>query len=782
MTSRLRSALQLLSFTCLCASASAQPIITDFTPTAGRPGDQVILFGHGFTTPGWTIRFWSGKVVTSGSVISDSQVTVVAPVGITSGPISIQLGTGTENFTANDFTAIGAGPYVTDVTPAYARISDSVVITGVHFAGVAKNGVSFGGRSSTDALPNADGTLINVHVPLGATNGFLSVTTPFGTSNSPAPFTVLGPGPFIAGFTPKIGAAGTTVTLTGVGFTGVTNISFGSKSGVNIVAQSDTLLKVDAPPGVVSGPLTVKSLLGSFTTSSNFFVPPTITGFSPANGRAGTNVLITGTSFLGATAVSFNGAAAAGFLVLNNTNILTAPQLGVTSGTIRVTAPAGSAFSSNTFVVLPTISGVSPSAGAPGTSVLITGANLNVGTPVVRFNGVSAAAPTGVSFGQLTAVVPNGATTGPISVTTTDGSYTNADPFYLPPSIAGFSPTNGPAGTRVRITGQGFTGATGVKFNGAAAASFIISNDVTASAVVPTSVTTGPVSVTTPAGTATTASWFYGAPVITNFLPTHGLPGTNVTLTGSSFLGVTSVRFNGVSALFTVANNGQITTTVPAGAQNGPITVVAPGGTNITSTSFLLDYFADLGVSISGTPNPVTVGSNIVYTIKVVNNGPLAAPNVRLTNTLPNSAAIKSVTLPANWLGSTNTNPIEVGAVSMAANSSATLLVTVAPQQPGPFASLVGVGSDYTDSKSTNDVASVTTTVSPLALLGIQTLGSQIRLSWSLALTNYLLESNPDLATGTPWSAVTTPPVVLGAVQYVTVTNQSPASFYRLHK
>ena len=33
-------------------------------------------------------------------------------------------------------------------------------------------------------------------------------------------------------------------------------------------------------------------------------------------------------------------------------------------------------------------------------SVTISGANFNVGTPTVRFNGVAAAPPTGISFGS----------------------------------------------------------------------------------------------------------------------------------------------------------------------------------------------------------------------------------------------------------------------------------------------------------------------------------------------------------------------------------------------
>src|SRR5262249_13699207 len=144
-----------------------------------------------------------------------------------------------------------------------------------------------------------------------------------------------------------------------------------------------------------------------------------------------------------------------------------------------------SSFSSSNFIVQPVVYGFSPNFGPPGTAVTITGANLTNGTPVVRFNGVAAAAPTGVTFGQLTAMVPSGATTGLISVPTSDGSYTNTSLFYLPASISSFSPSNAPTGTRVTIQGQNFIGASAVSFNGTVAPDFAVTNSTTLGVTVP---------------------------------------------------------------------------------------------------------------------------------------------------------------------------------------------------------------------------------------------------------------------------------------------------------
>jgi len=77
-------------------------------------------------------------------------------------------------------------------------------------------------------------------------------------------------------------------------------------------------------------------------------------------------------------------------------------------------------------------------------------------------------------------------------------------------------------------------------------------------------------------------------PFINSFTPTSGLPGTSVTITGSNFNGVSSVKFNGMPALFTVNSSTQITATVPGGATTGKISVMTACGTNTSATDFIV--------------------------------------------------------------------------------------------------------------------------------------------------------------------------------------------------
>lgn len=77
---------------------------------------------------------------------------------------------------------------------------------------------------------------------------------------------------------------------------------------------------------------------------------PTISGFSPTSGGAGTTVTITGTNFTGATAVKFNGQASS-YTVVSATQInATVPNCS-SSGVIAVTTAGGTANSSSSFTV-----------------------------------------------------------------------------------------------------------------------------------------------------------------------------------------------------------------------------------------------------------------------------------------------------------------------------------------------------------------------------------------------------------------------------------------------
>jgi uncharacterized repeat protein (TIGR03803 family) len=146
-------------------------------------------------------------------------------------------------------------------------------------------------------------------------------------------------------------------------------------------------------------------------------------------------------------------------------------------------------------------------------------------------------------------------------------------------------PNYSKVGKTIDILGQGLTGATAVSFNGTEA-NFTVVSDTYLTAVVPSNTISGSVTVTTPGGTRTSNTIFRVAPVIISFNPSNGPVGQQVTIGGTSFTGATKVTFGGVKATFSVINDTQITTTVPAGAKTGRIQVTTPQGTATSATDF----------------------------------------------------------------------------------------------------------------------------------------------------------------------------------------------------
>lgn len=160
-----------------------------------------------------------------------------------------------------------------------------------------------------------------------------------------------------------------------------------------------------------------------------------------------------------------------------------------------------------------------------------------------------------------------------------------------PPTIASFTPASGMAGATVTLTGTALSGATAVLL-GTVAASFTVVSATSITFTVPAGAQTNPITVATPAGSATTSTPFTvtaapaTAPAITSFTPTSALPGVTVTVTGTNFTGATALTVGGVAAAPTVANATTITFVVPATAVTGPLVITTPSGTATSTTSF----------------------------------------------------------------------------------------------------------------------------------------------------------------------------------------------------
>ncbi len=108
-------------------------------------------------------------------------------------------------------------------------------------------------------------------------------------------------------------------------------------------------------------------------------------------------------------------------------------------------------------------------------------------------------------------------------------------------------------------------------------------------------------------------------PAVANINPTNGAVGSNVTITGTGFTGVNSVKFfNNVAASFMVVNDTTITATVPSGAVSGPITISEVNCVNAQTANFTVNINnscvpVSISNALTGSPGssvtvPITVG------------------------------------------------------------------------------------------------------------------------------------------------------------------------------
>src|SRR5207253_2611372 len=118
----------------------------------------------------------------------------------------------------------------------------------------------------------------------------------------------------------------------------------------------------------------------------------------------------------------------------------------------------------------------------------------------------------------------------------------------------------------------------------------VVLSDTQITATVPATATTGKISVTNPAGMATSSGNFQVLPKITSFSPLSGAVGDTVTITGTTLSAVVAADLNGDGMTdLVVVSDTTVTATVPPGATTGKIRVTTSAldsdGVPITASS-----------------------------------------------------------------------------------------------------------------------------------------------------------------------------------------------------
>lgn len=237
------------------------PVVTSAMPGIGTisGGEEVVIRGTGFTGA-YAVHFGTDNFSPSFVIDSDTQITAVAPPRGTPSLVNVRVQT------PGGVTAMNGAYYRYDplVVPTITRIEpntgsatggQTVTITGTGFTsasrvefGTGVDAATFTVQSSTRIVattPERSPSLVNVFV-----------TAPGGRSapvdwqtwyrfNSPDP------SPVVSAVSPSSGSAdgGTVVTITGTGFSGATQVEFGTGTRADsFVVSSPTQIVAVSPP------------------------------------------------------------------------------------------------------------------------------------------------------------------------------------------------------------------------------------------------------------------------------------------------------------------------------------------------------------------------------------------------------------------------------------------------------------------------------------------------------------------------------------------------------
>jgi uncharacterized repeat protein (TIGR01451 family) len=621
----------------------------------------------------------------------------------------------------------------------------------------AANNVSF-----TDALP-AGTTFVSLSQPGGWT-----CTTPAGGANGTVTCSIASLGvtsaPFNITVAVNAGLASGTALSNSVSAASTTSDPNGGNNTdtetTNVTTSADLLLsKTDSPDPVnagsnVSYQITVTNAgpsnaanasLSDTLPAGTTFVSLSTTGSwtctTPAVGATGT-VTCNNTSF-GVTVdfftivVKVDPAVAAG-TVLSNTATVSSPTTpdpnGANNSATATTTVATSADMQVTKVD-------TPDPVTPGSNLTYTINVANVGpsnAAGVVFSDTVPANTTFVSlatFADFNCTMPAVGGTGAITCTkpsafvaNTSGNFTlvvNVNPSTATGAV--ITNTAGIATTTPDPLGTNNT-ATATTTAGVGSADISIAKTDSPDPVTAGTNLSYAITVTNGGPTnASTVTWSDTLPTGTTFVSlaqpggwtcTTPAPGATGAVNCSiATLGVTSAAFT-LTVRVDPALLGGTTITNTATA-NTATTDPNPNNGSATTTT-LVAASADVSVSKLDTPDPVTPGTNLTYTIAVTNNGPSTATTVSLNDTIPANTTFVSLATPLNWtcpttpaVGGTGAIVCSTASMNPGDISTFTLVVAVSPSlaNGAVITNSATVATTTADPGAGNNTATATTTV-----------------------------------------------------------------------
>jgi sugar lactone lactonase YvrE/Leucine-rich repeat (LRR) protein len=652
-----------------------------YSLSGANVGDYSLGGNTGFTTTANATSFSTTITITFTPTAS----------GTRAGSLSVALSSLPNALTAS-LAGSGVSTILSSVTPTSAQRGETISIAGTSLGGATS--VRFFGQNGVAAtIISNSSTLLQVVVPNTVGSGSIFVQTPSGSAGSPT-FSI-NTLPVVNTVSPSLVIAGQTATLNGINLDLVNSVTINNQA-TTILLQSQTQLNISIPVGVGNGSQTValSGTGGSGSVAINVVGVPTVTAMTPTFAAVGASVTLSGTGLDRVTAVRLFGNSGAPATVLSSsaTALTFVVPSGILSnqGQIFVENSAGNTLS-GTFTILasPTVSAITPVVTTTGQTITITGNNLGNVTSV-RFFGTSGTvgAIQQQSLTQVTVTVPSGisATSGAVAVANAVGSAISSDIVHIvaPPTVSAQSATNIIPGGLVTLTGTSLDRVVSVMFFGATGnLGTIVSQNATQLVVrAPALFLTrsGRIMVQNIAGSAESpqTTTVIALPSITSVGPQPTYPGQLLTLQGTNFTGVNSVRFFGVDGA--TANIVSVTDTrldvivPPTSMQTGQIAITNIAGTGFSSAITFLQPPVVSSVPVSASPGDVISisGTNLEPLRRVLFFGASGVPGTIVSS----SASVIQVRVPQTGLTSASGQIAVENAVGIGLASTITTLST----------------------------------------------------------------------------------------------------------
>jgi hypothetical protein len=335
----------------------------EVTYDRGASGEHVSYADNAPAAAAYLEAYFNGETVPSTCGVNAS-----ADTRIDSGP----SGETTESSATFTYSAV----------PETAGVSFECELDGTEFAGCPSGGVTYTGLAG------------------GPHTFAVRSVTPTGNRDvSPATRSwTFDAVPGVTKVEPREGpeAGGTTVTISGANFYGVSAVKFGSANAASFTINSPTSITAVSPAGTGAVDVTVVNPGGTSATlpadQFTFDPVPVLTKLKVKGGpvAGGTSVTISGAHFTASTAVYFGATPAASLTVASPTT-LTAVSPAHLAGAVDVTVATAGGTSATSradrFTFAPTVTQVSPSSGpaAGGQTVTITGTGFVSAHTTIKF-------------------------------------------------------------------------------------------------------------------------------------------------------------------------------------------------------------------------------------------------------------------------------------------------------------------------------------------------------------------------------------------------------------